>query len=270
MANYDIRSLQLRILDILLAFDKVCKAHNLRYYIMAGTLLGAVRHKGFIPWDDDIDVGMPRADYDLLIANARQWLPQTYEFMCAENNEHYPYPFGKIQDINTTLIEQRGFRYKGGIYVDVFPLDGVPQGGIAQKIHFAKYKLLIKILYFTCRDPYRHGKNLSSLTPLLCRKLFTPKNIQKNIRKVLTKYDFDKSTLVADYDDKAKGIMDKKILGVPTPILFEGMELQGVENYDAYLKQKYGDYMQIPKPEKQIQHKFGYLNLDKSYKNHCD
>ena len=74
MATYDIRPLQLRILDILMAVDKVCKEHNLRYYIIAGTLLGAVRHKGFIPWDDDLDIGMPRTDYDLLMAHAAEWL----------------------------------------------------------------------------------------------------------------------------------------------------------------------------------------------------
>ena len=72
MATYDIRPLQLRILEVLLAVDKVCKEHNLRYYIMAGTMLGAIRHKGFIPWDDDLDIGMPRADYDLLIKNAKE------------------------------------------------------------------------------------------------------------------------------------------------------------------------------------------------------
>lgn len=79
MATYDIRPLQLRILKNLLAIDKVCKEHNLRYYIMAGTMLGAVRHKGFIPWDDDLDIGMPRADYDLLMTNAKEWLPEPYE-----------------------------------------------------------------------------------------------------------------------------------------------------------------------------------------------
>ena len=68
MATYDIRPLQLHILQILLAIDRVCKEQQLRYYIMAGTLLGAIRHKGFIPWDDDLDIGMPRADYDKLIA----------------------------------------------------------------------------------------------------------------------------------------------------------------------------------------------------------
>ena len=71
MASYDIRPLQLRILDILLALQKVCEEKGLRYYIIAGTLLGAVRHKGFIPWDDDLDIGMPRKDYDLLMANAK-------------------------------------------------------------------------------------------------------------------------------------------------------------------------------------------------------
>lgn len=75
MADYDIRPLQLRILKILLAVDKVCKEHGLRYYIMAGTMLGAVRHKGFIPWDDDLDIGMPRADYDLLMSHSKEWLP---------------------------------------------------------------------------------------------------------------------------------------------------------------------------------------------------
>ena len=110
MANYDIRPLQLRILKNLLAVDKVCKEHNLRYYIMAGTMLGAVRHKGFIPWDDDLDIGMPRADYDLLMANAKEWLPKPYEAVCAENDKEYPLPFAKVQDANTTLIERMEFR----------------------------------------------------------------------------------------------------------------------------------------------------------------
>lgn len=84
MADYDIRPLQLRILKILLAVDKVCKEHGLRYYIMAGTMLGAVRHKGFIPWDDDLDIGMPRADYDLLMSHSKEWLSKPYEAVCAE------------------------------------------------------------------------------------------------------------------------------------------------------------------------------------------
>ena len=83
MPAYEIRPLQLRILEILLAVDKVCREHGLRYYLWAGTLLGAVRHKGFIPWDDDVDICMPRADYDTLMAHAKEWLPAPYEAMSA-------------------------------------------------------------------------------------------------------------------------------------------------------------------------------------------
>lgn len=267
MATYDIRPLQLRILKILLAVDKVCKEHNLRYYIMAGTMLGAVRHKGFIPWDDDLDIGMPRADYDLLMANAAAWLPEPYEAVCAENDKEYPLPFAKIQDAGTTLIERMHLKYLGGVYLDVFPLDGVPDSRLKQRLHFAKYEFYKRVLYLIHRDPYKHGKGPSSWIPLLCRKLFTPTGVQAAIRKIMVKYDFDQSALVCDYDDGMKGIMPKEVLGSPTPILFEGEEVWGVENYDTYLVRKYGDYMTIPKQDKQRQHNFHYMDLNKPYRD---
>ncbi|MDD3036349.1 phosphorylcholine transferase LicD [Bacteroides sp.] len=266
MATYDIRPLQLRILKILFTIDKVCKEHHLRYYIMAGTMLGAVRHKGFIPWDDDLDIGMPRKDYDLLMANAREWLPESYEAICAENDKEYPLPFAKIQDADTTLIERMHLKYLGGIYLDVFPLDGVPEDHFKQRIHFAKYEFYKRVLYLIHRDPYKHGKGPSSWVPLLCRKLFTPTDVQKAIKMVMIRYDFDQSTLVCDYDDGMKGIMPKEILGAPTPISFEGEEVWGVQEYDTYLTQKYGDYMTIPKQSGQRQHNFHYLDLNKPYR----
>lgn len=268
MATYDIRPLQLRILDILLALDHVCKEHNLRYYIMAGTMLGAIRHKGFIPWDDDLDIGMPRADYDLLMANAKQWLPPPYEAACAEYDTEYPLPFAKIQDASTTLIERMHLKYLGGIYVDVFPLDGVPATKMAQHVHFARYQFYKKVLYFIFRDPYKHGKGAASWLPLLIRRLFTPAKVQRSIRNILTKYDFESSNLLADYDDGQRGIMTKDVLGAPTPVLFEGKEVWGVQAYDRYLKQKYGDYMTIPNQAGQRQHNFHYLDLEKPYKEY--
>ena len=112
---YDIRELQLHILDILVAIDKVCKEHNLHYYLVFGTMLGAVRHKGFIPWDDDIDIAMPRPEYETLRSHAHEWLPKQYEMICPENDKRYMFGFGKIQDANTTLIEREHIDYLGGV-----------------------------------------------------------------------------------------------------------------------------------------------------------
>jgi lipopolysaccharide cholinephosphotransferase len=149
MANYDIRPLQMRMLRVLKALDETCKAHDLRYGIFAGSLIGAVRHKGFIPWDDDMDVLMPRPDYERFIEHSRDWLPEPYEFVCAENDPEYPLPFGKIQDASTTLIERRHLSYLGGIYVDVFPLDAVPKNIIARRLHFSRYEMMKQALMIT-------------------------------------------------------------------------------------------------------------------------
>ncbi len=265
MANYDIRPLQLRVLEILKGVDAVCREHGLRYYIMAGTMLGAVRHGGFIPWDDDLDIGMPRADYDKLMTHSKEWLPEPLEAVCAENDATYPLPFAKIQDASTTLIERMHLKYLGGIYIDVFPLDGVPAGALARRWHFAKHEYYKRVLYFIFRDPYKHGHGPSSWLPLLARKLYTTAGVQRHIRRLMTKVDFDDSQLVVDYDDGLRGVMDKSILGAPTPVLFEGVTVMGLEHADKYLSQKYGDYMTIPPGDHQRQHNFHLLDLNLPY-----
>ena len=121
MAEYDVRTVQLRILGNLKAVDGVCREKGLCYYIYDGTMLGAIRHGGFIPWDDDLDIAMPREDYERFIAHANEWLPKPYEFVCSELDPAYPLPFGKVQDGSTTLIERKHLPYLGGLYIDVFP-----------------------------------------------------------------------------------------------------------------------------------------------------
>ncbi len=265
MANYDIEAVHRRTLNILLRTHEVCRQHGLRYYIWAGTMLGAVRHKGFIPWDDDIDIAMPRPDYDRLIAHCKEWLPQPLEMVCADTDDAYPLPFAKIQDASTTIIERMHLGYVGGLYIDVFPIDGVPQGRLRRWLHFARYEYYKRVLYLMVRDPYKHGHGPDSWVPLLCRRAYRLGEVQQKVARLLRKYDFDRSSLVADYDDGRRGAMPKTILGTPRPCIFEGEEVAGVEQFHTYLTRKYGDYMTVPPPEKQRQHNFHYVDLEHSY-----
>lgn len=270
MAAYDIRPLQLHILDILLAIDKVCREHGLRYYLAAGTLLGAVRHQGFIPWDDDVDIAMPRKDYDLLMQHCKEWLPQPYEGLFAENDPDYPGNFAKVIDSSTTLIERAHHAYIGGVYVDVFPIDGMTSNKLMQRLHFAQYSFYKKIIYLICRDPYKHGHGPSSWLPLLCRKFFTLKEAQAQLLSIQRKYSDRERELLVDHDFGMKGIMAKTIYGTPTKIMFEGHPLYGVEQADKYLSLLYGDYMTIPPGEKQRQHNFYYLDYHLPYRQYVD
>jgi lipopolysaccharide cholinephosphotransferase len=266
MVNYDVRTLQLRILGNLLAVDKVCQEHGLRYYIYDGTMLGAVRHKGFIPWDDDLDIAMPREDYEVFIAHANEWLPEQYEFIAYELDESYPLPFGKVQDATTTLIERPHLPYLGGVYIDVFPIDGVPSNALLRRLHLVGYDVLKKAVYMAYRDPLRHGRGPSSWIPLFCRHVIGQKRLQRATRRWLRRYMFADSKLICVFDDGFKGVIPKTTLGSPTPIMFEGKEVMGVEYPDAYLSHMYGDYMTIPKHDDQRQHCFHYLDMNKGYK----
>ncbi len=270
MANYDIRPLQLRLLRILTVIDKVCHEHNLRYYLVDGTLIGAVRHGGFIPWDDDIDIAMPREDYEALIRNCREWLPAPYELICHDTDPaHYTY-FAKVQDASTTLIESPHIFYLGGIFVDIFPIDGVPESKLGRWFYSRRFKQLKKRLYFLLRDPYRHGHGPSCWWPLLMRKLYSIDSTQRKLRKHLSRYPFEKSrTIAVNTHCRLTSMFDReKVLGDPTPILFEGLEMQAMRDNDTYLRQVYGDYMTPPPPEQQRQHNFHYLDLDHPYREY--
>lgn len=266
--DYDIRSLQLKMLEVLLAIDKVCKEHNLKYYIAYGTLLGAVRYKGFIPWDDDLDIMMPRSDYELLVKNWKLWLPEPYEFVCVELNPEYSNHYGKIQDSSTTLVERDYRNFVGGIFVDVFPIDCAPELPKRKKYN-KKFKRLKKIRHFLYRDPYRHGHGPSCWYPLLLRKLFTREKITSKIKALVTEFDLEKSDYVAIYSGDVLDMFPKKDLGEPTPIKFENHYVMGMTNNTGHLIDSYGpDYMTPPPADKIFQHKFWYVDLNLPYREY--
>jgi lipopolysaccharide cholinephosphotransferase len=261
------RKLQLALLDILTAIDKICTKHNLRYYLIAGTLLGAVRHKGFIPWDDDADIALPRKDYETLIKHANKWLPAEYELVSGDKTPHYPYQFARIQDKRTTYILRRSFDYVGGVPIDIFPLDGMTSNPIKQHIHYCKYRILEKMMYYNLVDPYKHGKGIRSIYIQLCHKLFSTVWLHKTLDRIQKEYDYEASPLVADHDNNmSRGILTKEVYGTPTQILFEGRSFYGVQQPEAYLTHCYGKYMEIPKQYPPIN--FRYLDLNTPYEEY--
>lgn len=264
--DYPLRPLQERMVPLLEAFDTMCRRHGLTYWIWAGTQLGAARHGGFIPWDDDMDVAMPREDYDRLVANASRWLPEPLQMVCAQTDSRYPFPFGKIQDTSTTLVERAHMPYVGGIYMDVFPVDGVPSGRLARWRAFTQYEYYKRILYLLYRDPYRHGRGPSSWIPLLVRRIYTLSGVQRRINRLLHRHPYRSAATVADYDDGSRGAMPRRVLEGQARTRFEGREVSGVPHPEQYLAQKYGpDYLTPPPGPKRRSHCFHYLDLDRPF-----
>lgn len=265
--NDETREIQCYLLDILKTIDKVCREHHLRYYLFAGTMLGAMRHKSFVPWDDDADVAMPRPDYEEFLKHANEWLPKRYELVFPGNPDNYPYVFARVQDNDTTYRPRRSFSFVGGLPVDVFPLDGMVEPGIRRWWHYFRYRSLCKLLYYSQTDPYKHGKGFRSMLTLTVRKLFSPLTLHRKIKEVSMEFKYDDCALVADNDNRPeRGILPKEVYGEPSPIEFAGTTLMTVANPDAYLKYCYGNYMEIPKVIPQTF--FRYLNLKKPWREY--
>ena len=260
-----IKEMQGRILGILTALDKVCKEHHLRYYLIAGTMLGAVRHKGFIPWDDDADIALPRKDYDELVKHANEWLPEPFEMVSEAQNPYYPYPFVRVQDKSTTYILRRNFDFVGGVPVDVFPLDGMTDNRFLLRWHYMKYNVVKKMLYFSTVDPLKHGHGYHFLFYSFCRSVISPVWAHKLLNNIQKEFDYDEAAWVADHDNNPYkgGVMPKEIYGKSVPVLFEECSFQGVQQPDEYLKRMYGDYMKLP--DTLPLRNFRYMDLNQPY-----
>lgn len=269
ISQKDFQDIQECLLKILKAIHKVCEEHNIRYYIIAGTMLGAVRHKGFIPWDDDADVAMPREDYNRFLAYANEWLPEPYELVCSAINKRYPYIFARVQDKSTTYILRRSFDFVGGIPVDVFPLDGMTANPIKHFWHYKRYGIMKRFLYFSLTDPLKRGYGLRYLFVSACHKLLPIARVERMLNNLQSEYSYGECELVADHDNNPhRGILPKEVYGEPTLIAFEDTMLNGVANPDYYLKVCYGNYMEMPKKMPPLN--FKLIDLEKPYKQYIE
>lgn len=262
--NYPIREYQLRSLPLLTEIDRVCKAHGLRYYIIAGTLLGAVRHGGFIPWDDDMDIAMMREDYDMLTEHAGEWLEKPFYMASHKSSPLYPKYFAKLEDSSTTVVENRHLGYTGGIYIDIFPLDAVPDSKVLRAFHFYRFNLLRRLLYLIYRNPYKHGKGAGAWMLARLQTWMDRSRLHERVQKVLRECNGKKGcNLVMTHDDGFRAY-PRDIFGEPSKIVFEGIEACAPADPGAFLSTLYGDSYMVPPPvEKRVSHFHDYCDFDK-------
>ncbi len=260
--SYDTKSIHDRILPILKTFDQVCREHNLTYYLWAGTQLGAVRHGGFIPWDDDADVAMPRKDYNILMEHAEEWMPAPFQIADLRTSERYPHYFARVQDTTTTMIIRKHLGYVEGIHIDIFPLDSVPDNKSARSRHFAKLKFYQRLLYMAARSPKKDNKRYKALYYNIIQKFLSPKGILEAIDRHIQRPNKKAAENFADSFYGSNAFFPYSMLGTPTPYNFCGEEFYGVEQVEKYLSEKYGDYMTLPSESGRVQHSVDFLDFD--------
>lgn len=261
MDNKTLRKLQLTELDMLVMIDKICRDNNIEYFLIGGTLIGAVRHKGFIPWDDDIDIGMLRSDYEKFIDLCinENVLGDDYFLDCNESDNNYFIPFIKIKKNNTTFAEKSidGIDIHKGIFLDVFPYDNVPkQDSFVQKIQAIvvrniQYAIYVKYHVYKLKDKRR--KVFTWFLTLLPSK--TLKKLNKYFSTIFEKKSNNKYIVsLAGSSPYYEETLLKERLFPLKKIKFEGYDFFAFKENDYYLSQLYGNYMQLPPIEERRNH----------------
>ena len=249
------------LVNILNAFSQLCESHGLTYFLSGGTLLGAVRHEGFIPWDDDIDVFMPREDYEKLLQIENDRYPEEYSIFSYRNDRSHIYPFAKMYDNRTYLKEMRHIHNKNsGVFIDIFPIDGVSSRGLflQQLKKIRVYRQLVKLAGTSI---YRSRKSLLTfprLFAVLCCKMIGLRFFLKRIDRIARCSTADQpynAVKVWGYGEKE--IFDSSVFSDTALLKFEGNQYRVPAEYDTYLKGLYGDYMKLP-PEEDRVHRHEY------------
>lgn len=258
MENLDIEYIHEMELSILHKIDDLCKRHNIKYFLIGGTLIGAVRHKGFIPWDDDLDIAMFRNDYETFIKIAKKEFCGPYQLIDFRDDVKYPRTFAKVFRTDTKYCSKyyRELYKETGIWIDIFPIDLIN----AKNIEEAKQKARKRMSWATILAIVDENRNkqdcrLSIKMKLLCKfmKIFSVITIRNLMVKIYTIDNKKKCKYITNY---GRGVRTQTMsidCFVPGKYLdFEGQKILAPEKYDEVLTNSYGDYMRLPNVEERV------------------
>lgn len=261
---------------VLAKFIQICNDNHLTYFGCGGTEIGAIRHQGWIPWDDDVDVMMPRHDYDKFIKFASKQISNEFELVTPRTNNAYPLYFSKLCYHPSTLVEDAHIPFVNGLYIDIFPIDGASDSMEEAQSNKNKFaKLANQLNAISTHNSF--GEYIALLSSSKTWGRFTHKTIAfffrnafrrhilKQMDDICYQHDYALSKQVCVYCGSygIKEVMPKEWVSGTTKMTFEGMEITIPSGYDAHLRHFFGDYMQLPPVEARVSHHFkAYFNMD--------
>ena len=269
-----IQVIQKKELAIFKEFIRVCEKHQLTYFALGGTLLGAVRHQGFIPWDDDIDIGMPREDYNKLMSLDPSEFNFPYKLVNEKNTPSFTKAFMNLQDSTTKiLMTYSNVAHEESLWIDIFPIDGLPSNPIKKYLHEKRYlfsRMMVQLSQFN-KIVNQNKENRPSLEKLIIKiaeiinieKVLSYPFWQKNYISTISKYGMMEG-YAGNYTGayKLRELVPTDYFGNGDLLPFEDIMIKVPEKYHKYLTAIYGDnYMQLPPEEKRVPHQYTIINL---------
>ena len=232
---------------------RFCEERGITYFLSSGSLLGAVRHGGYIPWDDDIDIYVPRRDYERLLEEFEN--SEQFKLLDPAKEPHYYYTFAKVVDTRTRMIEKETEGYEIGVYIDVFPVDYVSDDMKERERVFRQKKLLYKIR----RCKISNGNPLDSRLAYLVYRHWplSVKQIERKIRNLIVlESPTNTCCHMTEAGPSMSGCFPAKDIASSVDIRFEDRTYKTMVGYKDYLERTYGDYMTLPPEDQRVTHKF--------------